>query len=608
MTSLSILIVEDEAIVAQDLAGKVRQLGYQVAGITATGEEAVEIARGVRPCLVLMDIRLAGAIDGIEAARVIHRECKLPVVFLTAHSDIGTVERASQAEAAGYILKPFDERDLRIQVEMAIYKHAAERRLRESEERLAGINRILNAALACATEQELGLACLQVAESITGSTLGFIGDIDNAGLEEIAISNPGWEACNILASEGHRIPGTFKIHGIYGRVIKEGRGLFTNDPALHPDSIGLPEGHPPLTSFLGVPLLSEGRVVGILAVGNGAEGYTRTDQDALEALAPSIVEAFRRKKAEEELRKSSAELQAANIKLLDSRRATLNMMQDAIIAQRKSEEMSLELQREVADRKRAEQRLIKLNEELETRVEERTSALRDQDQLLLLQSRQAAMGEMIGNIAHQWRQPLNTLGLSIQQLALYYELGEFSKELLDQNVDKSMEIIEHMSNTIDDFRNYFKPDKEKVEFSLSRAVRATLSLIKDSFSARYISIEMDQVDDPEIYGFQNEFAQVLLNILNNAGDALTEREIDNPKVKITMGSEGDRAVVTVADNAGGIPEEIMDKIFEPYFTTKGPQQGTGIGLFMAKTIIEKNMGGSLTVRNIAGGAEFRIET
>jgi len=137
MSKISILIVEDEAIVAEDLAGVLRQLGYDVAGITATGEEAIELARRHQPALVLMDIRLAGAMDGIAAAQQIHRECKMPVLFLTAHSDPGMVESAQQTGVFGYILKPFDERDLRIQIEMALYKDAAERQLRESDERLA---------------------------------------------------------------------------------------------------------------------------------------------------------------------------------------------------------------------------------------------------------------------------------------------------------------------------------------------------------------------------------------------------------------------------------------------------------------------------------------
>ena len=137
MSKISILIVEDEAIVAEDLAGVLRQLGYDVAGITATGEEAIELGRRHQPALVLMDIRLAGPMDGIAAAQQIHCECKIPVLFLTAHSDPGMIESAQQTGAFGYILKPFDERDLRIQIEMALYKHAAEQQLRESDKRLA---------------------------------------------------------------------------------------------------------------------------------------------------------------------------------------------------------------------------------------------------------------------------------------------------------------------------------------------------------------------------------------------------------------------------------------------------------------------------------------
>jgi AmiR/NasT family two-component response regulator len=197
MTKPSILIVEDEAIVAKDLAVKIQQLGYHVAGITATGAEAIELARQQRPELVLMDIRLTGTMDGIAAAQVIHSECNLSVLFLTAHSDADTTERAQQAGAVGYILKPFDERDLRIQIEMAFYKHAAEQRLRQRDDRLTAINQILQAALICATEEELGRTCLDIAEKITQSKMGFIGDINQEGLADIAMSNPSWETCNL---------------------------------------------------------------------------------------------------------------------------------------------------------------------------------------------------------------------------------------------------------------------------------------------------------------------------------------------------------------------------------------------------------------------------
>jgi signal transduction histidine kinase len=269
-----------------------------------------------------------------------------------------------------------------------------------------------------------------------------------------------------------------------------------------------------------------------------------------------------------------------------------------------------ELEKSRSELKMQNEELLETYRRLEQETAERILAmeeLRQKDQLMIQQSRQAALGEMIGNIAHQWRQPLNSLGLLVQQAPLFCGLGEVDMEFLDSNAQKAMELIQHMSRTIDDFRSYFKPDKEKVEFRVHEAVQKVLTLMEGCLSNQRISIEVEVRDDPLIYGYPNEFSQVLLNILINAKDALTEREIAMPKVLFTIGTHENRAVVTIADNAGGIPEEIIDKIFDPYFTTKGPQEGTGVGLFMSKTIIEKNMGGRLSVRNIADGAEFRIE-
>jgi len=254
-------------------------------------------------------------------------------------------------------------------------------------------------------------------------------------------------------------------------------------------------------------------------------------------------------------------------------------------------------------RRKAEQ---SLKEEIAERLKA-VEALREKEQLLIQQSRQAAMGEMIGNIAHQWRQPLNTLGLTVQQLLLMYDFGEFNREFLAKGVGKSMELVQHMSKTIDDFRNYFQPDREKVEFNLHDTIEKTMSLLEGSFNSQQIHISIVAREHPLICGYPNEFSQVLLNILINARDAIVERKIEKPEILISLRTEGSRAVVTISDNAGGIPEEIIGKIFDPYFTTKGPQAGTGVGLFMSKNIIEKNMGGSLTARNTPAGAEFRIE-
>jgi signal transduction histidine kinase/CheY-like chemotaxis protein/PAS domain-containing protein len=201
----------------------------------------------------------------------------------------------------GFFAVTFSDITERKHAEEAIQRHNAI---------VEGINKVLSAALACPTEEELGVACLEVAQQLTQSKFGFIDEIHENCLHDVAISNPGWEACKMIDPSGHRkTPGNFKIHGIYGRVISDAKGLFTNDPAHHPASIGLPNGHPPIECFLGVPLLYEGRTMGMIALGNRPGGYSPVEQQALEALAPAIVEAFMRKRAEEQLQKAHDELE-----------------------------------------------------------------------------------------------------------------------------------------------------------------------------------------------------------------------------------------------------------------------------------------------------------
>ena len=276
---------------------------------------------------------------------------------------------------------------------------------------------------------------------------------------------------------------------------------------------------------------------------------------------------------------------------------------------------SISVVEDITQRKRAEeelaekQRLLEeLNISLSKRVAETVAELRQKDQMLISQGRQAAMGEMIGNIAHQWRQPLNTLALIVQEIRITYPHNDCFKDSLKVNVDKAMCMIQHMSKTIDDFGNYFKPDKERLLFNVNKAVTKVLTLVESSLANLNINIEVIEQGETFINGYENEYSQVLLNIFLNCRDAFECNDANQCReIKVTVIGEKNKSVVTVADNAGGIPEDIMNKIFDPYFTTKGPDKGTGIGLYMAKTIIEKNMGGILSVRNTSDGAEFKIE-
>jgi len=262
---------------------------------------------------------------------------------------------------------------------------------------------------------------------------------------------------------------------------------------------------------------------------------------------------------------------------------------------------------DITELKRTHEALKTLNDELEDRVAQRTAELRRKDQAMIQQNSMAALGEMINNIAHQWRQPLNAISLIIQFVQSAYASGKLSGEEMNSNIQNVMENIMHMSQTIEDFRNFFKLNKVKQEFFISEAVRSAMSLVSASLEHHNIKVEIKTEDDATVIGYQNEYSQVLLNIISNTCDACTEHKVPRPRIFISIAHENERSVLYIRDNCGGIPDDIISKIFDPYFTTRGPDKGTGIGLYMSKMIIEQNMNGQLTVCNTDGGAEFRIE-
>lgn len=247
-----------------------------------------------------------------------------------------------------------------------------------------------------------------------------------------------------------------------------------------------------------------------------------------------------------------------------------------------------------------------MNKNLEKRVELALGEAKKKDRAMLHQSRLARMGSMLSMIAHQWRQPLSELSGVLMELETANRFKKLDDKLLDESINESNKIIQFMSHTIDDFRNFFKPDKTKERFYLDDACNEAISLARASIKSYNISLYKKVNCNSIINGYEREFAQVMLNLISNAKDILNQKKIADPRIDIVVDVDGKDAVISVEDNAGGIEEENIDIIFEPYFTTKDSTKGTGLGLYMSKMIIEKNMNGELSVENSKKGAIFTI--
>jgi PAS domain S-box-containing protein len=419
----------------------------------------------------------------------------------------------------------------------------AEERIRHQNAVLEGINRILREALTTESEEELGRVCLAVAEEVTRSRFGFVAEIGPSGrLDAVAISDPGWEACGVETPGQRVLPKGFEIHGLYGRVILDGQGFFTNDPLSDPDSIGTPEGHPPLTAFLGVPLKHDGKTIGMIAVGNREGGYRPEDLEGMEALALAVVQVFMRKRAERAVRAGEERLRQAqkmeSIGLLAGGVAhDFNNLLTSILGN-----ASL-LQEEVLEESR------------------------DKVNAVILATEKAAdLTRQLLAYAGQGRFLMETLNLS--------RIVRDMTELLRASIPKKVAI-----------KLALKPDLPGILADRGQVQQIVMNLIINAAEA----IGADRSGTVNIATRAQQVSES-----DHIPDEATGRPL----------APGKYVCFEVADTGCGMDSEIRKKIFDPFFTTKFI--GRGLGLSALAGIVQHHGGAIELETAPGQGATFRI--
>ncbi|HEX2965021.1 MAG TPA: PAS domain S-box protein [Syntrophorhabdaceae bacterium] len=450
--------------------------------------------------------------------------------------------------------------------------------LKQAQETLAryaavqkGINTILQTTLA-QDKHELGLACIKICEELTESTFSLIGEVQGNEFHDIAIHNPGWEACNVTGTGVlHR---SFKIHGLYGHVLTENISVLTNDPSHHPESIGLPEWHPPIDSFLGVPLIRGGITVGLIAVANRPGGYTAIQKETLETIAPAIVDALERKEAEEELKQAKEELE----KRVQERTGQLDLAYKGLQEGLKEREI-------MEDRLRQSQKM-------------------------------EAVGTLAGGIAHDFNNILvGIIGFG---------------EMIEENLPPGSKQAEHMKRVLnaalrgrDLVRKILafsrKTDAKREQLHLSEVIDETVQLLRPSLpSTIEIKVSNNSANDL-VMASSTELQQVIMNLATNAAFSMRREggvlSISTENIYVTdesrkfYGNEvesGECIQLSISDTGEGIPTEIQGRIFEPFFSTKSSGEGTGMGLAVVYGIV-KDLRGSIVVKSkVNEGTTFDI--
>jgi PAS domain S-box-containing protein len=419
----------------------------------------------------------------------------------------------------------------------------AEEKIRHQNTVLEGINRILREALICESEEELGRICLRVVEEATQSKFGFIGEINAEGrLDDIAISDPGWEACGLGEPGQRREPGGFKIHGLYGRVLTDGKGFFTNDPQNHPDSVGVPEGHPPLTAFLGVPLKHDGKTIGMIAVGNREGGYRPQDLEALEALAVGVVQVFMRKRAERAVRASEERLRQAQ------RMESIGLLAGGVAHDFNNLLTSI------------------MGNASMLREEAFEDSRKQLDAVLMAAEKAADLTRQLLAYAGKGRFVLETLNLS----RIVREMTDLLRASMSKKVTLKLAL---------------KPDLPGVEADRGQLQQIVMNLVINGAEA----IGEDQTGTVTIATRVEEVSE---------GAPIAD------EIKAEALAPGQYVCFEVADTGCGMDRETRKKIFDPFFTTKF--MGRGLGLAALAGIVQGHHGAIQLETAPGQGTTFRV--
>ncbi|RJP21732.1 MAG: PAS domain S-box protein [Candidatus Abyssobacteria bacterium SURF_5] len=415
---------------------------------------------------------------------------------------------------------------------------------KEAEEKIArqsavldGINRILQETLRSETEEDVARVCLEVAEKLTESAFGFIGEINREGtFHTIVMSDLGWAECKMPDSNKTPMIRGLKMRCYWGKALVDNQSLIVNDPANHPDRVGVPEGHPAITSFMAVPLKRDGKTIGMISLANRAGGYTVEHQQDVEALSITFVEALERKRADEALRESEA-------------------------------------------------RFRDLSQKLEETVKQKTSELLQAEHL-------AAVGQMVSTVAHEIRNPIQIIRTGVDTLREARD-GTERQDLLSE-IEYGAKMLEI---TISEILEYSKPLKLKFSHTtVKNVVEATVKLVSNELKNITTNVDL-QRDDEEICVDVVKFSQVLVNIISNAADAMPHGGTVSIHSRSLDRADGKFLEISVADTGHGIEEKHIRDIFKPFFTTK--TRGTGLGLSLCRKIMDAHKG-SMSIKSKVG--------